>query len=81
MNFGGTRSFWGHDKHGFCMKQFSSTADQHQMTLKKNEGFQWGEAELRSPLFNVKANTSFCLSLDWLMQTQMEAYFRVTLES
>lgn len=61
---------------------FFATANQHQMKLNKSEEFPGSqEAELRSPEFSMTANTSSCLSLDWLMQTEVEAQFDVSLVS
>lgn len=52
------------------------------MTLKENGALVLGvEAEMRSPAFNVIANTSSCLSLDWIFQTEVEGHFNVALES
>ena len=39
------------------------------------------EAELRSAVFNIPNNTTYCFSISWLMLTQEEAHFGVVLET
>lgn len=52
------------------------------MTLNKNGDFMYTkDAEMLSPAFSISANTSSCLSLDWIMQTEVEAQFYVILKS
>lgn len=63
-------------------KEFHKAAEAEFSVQKHNEGYFLSlDAELRSPVFNIPPNATYCLSLSWLMQTQEDAQFAVILET